>query len=358
MVIRWRLVVLVLVLFLAGCGKSSQKLSHLSQQAMQKKDYASAVELLGKALERTDDDGERANLSDKLRHARVLQQSRESYMAGSKCLSQRQYARGFDSLALVAKQSEYYGDAIPKKHQCAMGASEEALQQAEAAHREGDITSAISTLRGAERFGSAQVTNLLSSYKVEMARQLVGKAGRLYSRGSYADAISVLSEAEQLGSSEAARLVPRYRSAQERLQKQKARREILAETRRAKEQANYYEGEGSIQIAICAVQLRHSTDSRVAGRHSTFVLVGVAAKNVGDEIVHVNPNDFTLADQSGTTASHDTETYGLDNYFDAVDLRPGQSTKGWLMFYLPKDSRYTLGYQSIGGGSVEKDVIP
>lgn len=163
-------------------------------------------------------------------------------------------------------------------------------------------------------------------------------------------------------------MIPRYeakqewvaeqqRKQQERLERRQAEEQKRLERRQAKEQAKYYGGDGAVQIALGNVELHRSTELHTANGDSTYVYVYVSAKNDGDDTIHVNPNDFTLADSNGNTASHYSDTYSLSNYFDAVDLRPGQKTSGWLIFLMLKDDRYSLGYQGFGG-SAEKAVIP
>ena len=177
-----------------------------------------------------------------------------------------------------------------------------------------------------------RVRQSLTRYKKEGAAILLRKANHLYGSGDYTEAINVLKQAEELGSKDASRERPRYEAAKERQERAEEERQARLARQKEREQAKYYEGNGNVQIAVYGAKLRHETDSHVANRNSTYVYVGIAARNVGSDIVHVNPNDFTLADSNGSTASHESDTYSLGNYFDAVDLRPGQNTSGWLIF--------------------------
>lgn len=85
-----------------------------------------------------------------------------------------------------------------------------------------------------------------------------------------------------------------------------------------------------------------------------FVLVGISVKNFGKDTEYVNPNDFTLSTPGGYTVSHDVATYSLGNYFDAVNLPPGGSTSGWLIFVAPKEDYYVLNYESWGNKAAKK----
>ena len=340
-----------------GCGKNSHELSQLADQSIRQKNYPIAVQYLEKAVGKAPSDAERARLSARLETARDLRRSKESYEAALSSFGKKQFSSAYESFADVARCSEYYSEASAKKLKCGEFLSTEALREAASAYNQGSVISAISTLRKAKIYGSPSVAEMLSRYKNEGRVILLRKASRLYATGSYSEAITVLNLAEELGSREATHLLPRYEAARERQEMAEQERQARVALQQEKEHAKYYEGDGNVQIAVYGVKLSRETDSHVANANSTFVHVGISAKNVGDDIVHVNPNDFTLADSNGNTASHDSDTYSLGNYFDAVDLRPGQSTSGWLIFCMLKDKKYTLGYQGFGG-SAEKAAIP
>ena len=137
------------------------------------------------------------------------------------------------------------------------------------------------------------------------------------------------------------------------------RQAAIAEIKQEKEDATYFTGDGDVKVAIGNVKLHRSTSEHVANSGSTFVYVYVDVKNAGSSTIHANPNDFTLADQNGNTASHDSDTYSLSNYFDAVNLSPGQETGGWLIFCMRKDRKYTLTRTGgFDGSDVVKPVIP
>ena len=55
-------------------------------------------------------------------------------------------------------------------------------------------------------------------------------------------------------------------------------------------------------------------------------------KNKSNEVRHANPNYFTLVTVTNRSYSVSTETYGLSNYFDAVELQPGTVTDGAIIF--------------------------
>jgi tetratricopeptide (TPR) repeat protein len=77
-------------------------------------------------------------------------------------------------------------------------------------------------------------------------------------------------------------------------------------------------------------------------------------KNVSDTVRHANPNFFTLVTVTGRSLSHSTETYGLSNYFNAVDLQPGTETSGSIIF-ATYDKPKKLVYNELIGTTVSRD---
>jgi len=134
------------------------------------------------------------------------------------------------------------------------------------------------------------------------------------------------------------------------------RKKQARERTKIAEKMNYFEGD-NVQIAVTKVKMTSSTDDHVSTGNSRFVWVHVSTYNTTYGTTPVNPNYFTLSDSDGYTVSHDSDTYSLSNYFDAVDLPSNGKTSGWLIFYLPKDYKYTLHYYDGFGNSVDKEII-
>ena len=153
------------------------------------------------------------------------------------------------------------------------------------------------------------------------------------------------------------RLLPIYEARLSKAQAIDDARAKRAALRAEKRDAILFSGHGDVKIAVGNIDLNKTTALHYARGNNVFVWVFINAQNNGQNIVHVNPNDFTLATQDGSVTPHDSGTYSLENYFDAVDLRPAQKTQGWLAFLIMRDSRYTLSYQG-SGGTAQKAVIP
>jgi hypothetical protein len=91
----------------------------------------------------------------------------------------------------------------------------------------------------------------------------------------------------------------------------------------------------------------------------SYVRIGIAVKNEGGSVIHANPNYITIQDGNGRTYTHESETYSLGNYFDAVNLQPDSYTDGWMAFILPRDEHeFLLIYASSDGAVAKKIYVP
>jgi tetratricopeptide (TPR) repeat protein len=134
----------------------------------------------------------------------------------------------------------------------------------------------------------------------------------------------------------------------------------IAEAKAIKENMSTYEfGTGNIGIG-CHVKssriFNGGYNTYTAAKDYVFLWVDVGAYNNGNSTEHVNPNDFTLSTPDGFTVNPDTDTtYSLNNYFDAIDLPPNGKSQGWLIFHVPKSSKYYLNYMGFNS-SVKKTL--
>jgi hypothetical protein len=123
-----------------------------------------------------------------------------------------------------------------------------------------------------------------------------------------------------------------------------------------------YEGNGDIQIAVHKDTLKSNCLSYScvnSPKDYAYVRVGVFVKNVGNNVIHANPNHITIMDAQGRAYTHESATYSLGNYFDAVNLQPGSYTDGALAFILPRDQQdLTLIYASSDGTVAKKIYVP
>ena len=205
----------------------------------------------------------------------------------------------------------------------------------------------------------------LNEAKTVLAEIRLKEAKTLYGEGQYQRAYNMLLDSINTTDDvyqPAADLLDTYEKKKiEQAEKEAAERKQKLLTK-AKDQMKMYErGSGIIGIAVevkTSQRVDTSYNYYTAGKNCQFVWVGISVKNYGSGNSHVNPNYITLSTPDGYTVNPHTEaTYSRNNYFDAVDLPPGGSSSGWLIFHIPISDEYTLNYNSIDS-SVTKRVIP
>lgn len=202
----------------------------------------------------------------------------------------------------------------------------------------------------------AQVKALKDNVTPIIAEDYLKSAKMFYKQKNYFEANRTINESLKYGEiAEALKLKPIYSKAYDeyykRMKVESEKKKKIEEANRKKEELasarkamKEFQGNGNVAIAVSDVKLKQSTDSHVANGNGIFVYIAVHALNQGSDMVHINPNYFTLSDSKGNTVSHDTDTYSLTNYLDAVDVGAGNQTSGWLIFYINKDSQYKLYY--------------
>lgn len=126
-----------------------------------------------------------------------------------------------------------------------------------------------------------------------------------------------------------------------------------------KDSMQQYEGNGDVQIAVVKETFRSNCLSYScvnSPKDYSYVRIGVFVKNVGDNVIHANPNHITVMDAQGRAYTHESATYSLGNYFDAVNLQPGSYTDGALAFILPRDQQDFILIYASGDGTVAKKI--
>ncbi len=147
-------------------------------------------------------------------------------------------------------------------------------------------------------------------------------------------------------------------------EKEQKRLALEAEKKRVQDlidNMQYYEGNGDVKVAVNGKVVRSNCVSYSCvndPKNYSYVRIGVAVKNEGSDVIHANPNYITIQDSSGRTYTHESETYSLGNYFDAVNLQPGSYTDGWLAFILPREHEFLLIYASSDGAVAKKIYVP
>ncbi len=145
-------------------------------------------------------------------------------------------------------------------------------------------------------------------------------------------------------------------------EKEQKRLTVEAEKKRIqdlKDSMQQYEGNGDVQIAVAKETFRSNCLSYScvnSPKDYSYVRVGVFVKNVGNNVIHANPNHITIMDAQGRAYTHESATYSLGNYFDAVNLQPGSYTDGALAFILPRDQQDFILIYASGDGTVAKKI--
>lgn len=145
-------------------------------------------------------------------------------------------------------------------------------------------------------------------------------------------------------------------------EKEQKRLAVEAEKKRIqdlKDSMQQYEGNGDVQIAVVKETFRSNCLSYScvnSPKDYSYVRVGVFVKNVGGNVIHANPNHITVMDAQGRAYTHESATYSLGNYFDAVNLQPGSYTDGALAFILPRDQQDFILIYASGDGTVAKKI--
>lgn len=151
------------------------------------------------------------------------------------------------------------------------------------------------------------------------------------------------------------------RRGQDRLrqsEKDKAAEAARLAVKKKRDQMGFFEGDGSAQVAVGDVKVARSLFGYYFNGSGRFVSVWASVTNNGEGSIHANPLNFTLATSDGSTSSVASITYRYSNAFDAVDLSPGQTARGWIAFETTKDMEYILTYRDLGGDTVVKTLIP
>jgi len=88
---------------------------------------------------------------------------------------------------------------------------------------------------------------------------------------------------------------------------------------------------------------------------NTFWYCVLVVTNVGTDAHHANPNNVSLVTTSGRTFSYSPATHVLAGHdFPAVDLQPGKTAMGLIVFEIPEDSKpQMLVYEPMFGSPVE-----
>lgn len=95
------------------------------------------------------------------------------------------------------------------------------------------------------------------------------------------------------------------------------------------------------RISICVNSFRYATlvgKTHVPDVGNIYLIVDVSVKNVGTEIIHINPFYVFVADSDGYEYGFDVSTYRLDGGMKSRDLTPDRTMRFEIAFEIPKDA--------------------
>ena len=90
-------------------------------------------------------------------------------------------------------------------------------------------------------------------------------------------------------------------------------------------------------FCIAGIEYKSYIGYSSASASGRYIVFSIAVKNIGLFDISVNPFDFTMVMEDGRTYEHASETYYYNNALQAVEVSPGNSASGGLVFYVPND---------------------
>jgi len=194
--------------------------------------------------------------------------------------------------------------------------------------------------------------------KEDCAKLLMKVGKQNYYEGNYEVAIEIFETVINLSKDvDSARKLGAY-DWRDKVKEKREKQERQEEIALIKSSQDNYTNGTEVAVAVGGVELRKYLGSYYTHGTGRFLLVFITVKNISNARRHVNPNDFSIADQWGNTCSYDTASFSMGNYFDATDLNSGNKASGWLAFVVNKDSwYYTLYCDDTYGTSVIKKIV-
>lgn len=223
------------------------------------------------------------------------------------------------------------------------------------------LEDSINYFKKADRNGT-QASIELFRLENEIDQEMIKYATQLWDNGEYNKSIGILQNEINIGGSQsnirfAHSLLNNYKSKLAVIQQNQAAIARQQELLNEKANMNKYDGLGNVQIAVGSVVLQQSTSLHSDGTGMTFIKLYVGVLDGGLSSIDVNPLNFTLTSSTGQTASVFQDTFNLTDYLNETTIDTNQQVDGWLMFYLPQDTQYTLNYQDFSGNTDQKTVI-
>lgn len=100
--------------------------------------------------------------------------------------------------------------------------------------------------------------------------------------------------------------------------------------------------QNGLSVNIVSVTSDPSVELNDSSANGKAVVLKVTLENKTNETVSVNPNYFAVYGKDGSAGSEDSETYGLNNWPDQVNV--GQKITLRIVFSVPEDGPYSATF--------------
>ena len=100
--------------------------------------------------------------------------------------------------------------------------------------------------------------------------------------------------------------------------------------------------QNGLSVNIVSVTSDPSVELNDSSANGKAVVLKVTLENKTNETVSVNPNYFAVYDKDGSAGSEDSETYGLNDWPNQVNV--GQKITLRIVFSIPEDGPYSATF--------------
>ena len=96
--------------------------------------------------------------------------------------------------------------------------------------------------------------------------------------------------------------------------------------------------------------------SYISRGNERFLWIYVSVVNRGKSVTEVNPEYFYISTDDGSRVAR-SEATNSQAHLPAMELKPGSTAEGWVIFYVPVQRHYVLNYY-LTRGEINKVIVP
>lgn len=203
----------------------------------------------------------------------------------------------------------------------------------------------------------AQAKNLYTA-------ELLIRGKQAMSAGNFEQAVQLFNQALSYTPdlSEAKKLRLEALARQQTLVQAETARKAVDELNLAKRQMNKWQFEADdmgLRVEKIKVSRVIPTDygfSYTARDNGQFLWAYVSVMNKGVSAAAIDPDNFYISTADGTRIARSEATFS-QNHLPKLQLKPGSTAEGWIIFYVPGQKRYTMHYYG-KGTEIDKVIVP